>query len=92
LTPFHAVFTLFLQAFGEMDEFKLNLQVKSLHDTFFPWDQPYAIQAELRNLLSGRTKSANNIDVGSVKAGGKIQPSSCLMTGKFWVGGLTNEV
>lgn len=29
--------------------------------------------------------------MGSVKKGSKIQADSCLLTGKFWVGGLTNE-
>jgi len=86
------IFKEYPNAFGEKDDAKLHLQVKSIDDTFFPWHQPKAIQAELRDLLSGKKKAANRIDMNQTKPGSKISADSCLLTGRFWVGGLCNEV
>eukprot|EP00658_Telonema_sp_P-2_P047214 TRINITY_DN3579_c0_g2_i1.p1 TRINITY_DN3579_c0_g2~~TRINITY_DN3579_c0_g2_i1.p1 ORF type:complete len:578 (-),score=100.74 TRINITY_DN3579_c0_g2_i1:263-1996(-) len=94
------LFKAYPDAYGEKDPAKLHLQVKSLTDNFFPWDEPVGLMTELRATLAGEHQQGGHVSgpqpeqkSGSKeqKPGMKLPDDSSIMTGRWWTAGLTSD-
>lgn len=89
------IFKAYPEAHGEKDPDKLHLQVKSLTDNFFPWDEPSTLMRELHQTLAGDAHKAASKKPESKKpeqkAGMKLPEDSPQITGRWWTAGLTRD-